>query len=285
MNPIAMNHRQPRLTTLMVTLGFSLLLVTGCDAQKPAADAASSVTEGKPYSEPALVLKVIDQETKLPVVGALVYGHYATSTGTLAGGTRLGEFVKSFEAVTDANGNATLEAWTTGERKVQGLPNGKFPVVAVYKPGYDLETQSLNSIREFRSRTNVSGGGKAEATEATVDWTKYPFELRPLKTEKERYDALSNAGTPMMMVGECGWEAYAGILLAQHVEWKDFLKRNVPAQGLDARGYKQSNYSHPNRDWMLSGTSALDRIIDKYPAEDSAQRCMDPTKLTVKKKL
>jgi hypothetical protein len=204
MNPIAMNHRQPRLTTLMLTLGVSLLLVTGCEAQKPVTNATISVTEGKPYSEPALVLKVIDQETKLPVAGALIYGHYATSTGTLAGGTRLGEFVKSFEAITDANGNVTLEAWTTGERKVQGLPSGKFPVIAVYKPGYDLETQSLNSIREFRSRTNVSGGGKAVTTDATVDWTKYPFELRPLKTEKERYDALSNAGYPMMMVGECG---------------------------------------------------------------------------------
>jgi hypothetical protein len=258
----------------------SLALLGACEAQKPAN--VTQASTAPQYSEPALIGKIIDAETKRPIQGAFVYGHYATSQGSIGGGSKFGEHVKSFAVETDATGEFKLEAWNTGDRKIGGQANGKFPMVAIYKPGYALDIQNLNSISQWTAMSS-SGASKATPTERGIDWTQFPYELAPAKTEKDRYAALSNAGYPMMMVGECGWELYSGLLLAMHNELKDFLRRNIPAEGLDARGYKQSSYSHPNRDWMLSGTSALDRMIEKYIAESSTWKCTDPTKLTIKK--
>jgi hypothetical protein len=250
-------------------------LMSACNAQKPATGTTANTTDGKTYSEPALIGQIIDRETKKPIEGAIVYGHYATSSGTLAGGSKFGEHVKSFEAVTDANGNFKLDAWNTGDRKITGEPRGKFPMIAVYRPGYQLEVQNLNSINEFRSLTTIEGGGKAEIANNSLNWTKYPFELLPVKTEADRYFNLENASVPMMMVGACGWESYSRLLLALHNELKDWYKRNLPPEFLDKNGYAKDYGPLPGnvRQLSLVFKTMVDRLIE---AKASANGCKKP---------
>jgi hypothetical protein len=258
----------------------SLGLLSACEAQKPTAVAqnAAPIAEGRKYSEPALIGKVIDGETKLPLQGVVVYGHYATASGSLGGGTVPGELVKSFETETDVNGNFKLDAWDTGDRVVvKGEPRGRFPAIALYKPGYDLEMQGLNSVREFYPRTSAKTVIKAEITENTVDWTKVPFEMRPLKTEKERYTALSNLQYPMRMAGECGWESYSRVYLAQHSEWMRWYQNNIPHEYIDQQGYPKSSFRYDAIANMgVAKPTAVDTLIIKFQANPSGWKCADP---------
>jgi hypothetical protein len=257
--------------SLAATIGAMLTMV-GCEAQR--------LGPGASYSEPALIGKVINQETKKPIEGALIYGHYATSSGTLAGGSKFGEHVKSFEAVTDANGKFKLDAWRT-DKKISGQPNGKFPLIAVWKPGYGLEIQNLNTIAEFRPRSFVQAVGEAKVVNNVVDWTSVAFELKPAKTEMERYDALYNAGYPMMMVGECGWETYARGIAAMHGEWKLILKLAFPPEELDANGYSKGRYNHPNRTLRAnqSDRTMRDQILDRWKQNTTTWSCKMPLDL------
>jgi hypothetical protein len=258
----------------------SLGLLSACEAQKPTGAAASPapIAEGRKYSEPALIGTVIDGETKLPLQGVIVYGHYATASGSLGGGTVPGELVKSFETETDVNGHFKLDAWDTGERTViTGEPRGRFPAIALYKPGYDLEMQGLNSVREFYPRTSAKTVIKAEITDAMVDWTKVPFEMRPSKTETERYDALRNLNYPMRMAGECGWETYAKLYFAQHSEWKRWYRANVPADQLDASGYPKDTFRISQiAVWGISKPTGVDGLSAKYRQSDGNWKCANP---------
>jgi hypothetical protein len=270
----------------------SLFLLTACEAQKPGASGAgasataASATSAKPqsFSEPALIGKVIDEATKRPIEGALIYGHYATTSGTLVGGTKFGALIKSFEVVTDANGDFKLEAWSAtegGGANHSATIGNKFPVIAVWKPGYALEVQQLSGITQFRSRSNVSGGGSAKISKEVVDWSAFPYELKPVTSEIDRYDALNDASYPMMMAGECGWESYSRVLLAQHVEWKALLRRSFPSSELDADGYSLGRYNHPDRTLRASQSnrSALDKLMQKSKSISTAWTCKDPAGL------
>jgi hypothetical protein len=296
----------------------STLLVSACEAQKPAASAAdsnlpkraetsattavqndkqinvsSSITWPKPkpeqpppagqprFSEPAITGKIIDAQTKQPIEGAFVYGFYAThGGGTLAGGSKPGEPVKSFLAVTDANGVYKLDAWDTGTRQIGGTRGTKFPVIGIYKPGYDLWSDQMSTIAQYRPKSGVAGT-EVEIKDGVRDWTKFPHLLVPLTKELDRYNALDNSNQIMMMIGECGWETYAPLLLAQHHEKKDILKRNLPPEQLDKAGYGKSGY-FPEQRWLNSITvrSGVDRLISRFESgEKDKWRCADPTKL------
>ena len=276
----------------------SFALLTACEAQKPlppeerafnkpqinvsegTSKPRANAGEPKTYSEPTVIGKIIDAETKLPIQGAMIYGFYATSSGTLAGGSKLGEHVKSFEVTTDANGQFKLEAWSTGERKVGGLPNGKFPMLAIYKPGYQLWFDHMDSIKQYRPKSGVEGT-EAVRTETSIDWSAYPHRLTPAKTEAARYEALSNSGVPMMMVGACGWEAYAGTLLAQHDELKDWYRRNAPSEYLKADGYPNGAMARPvalqRIDMVFE--SSVDRLLRIAKESGNTSKCADPRKV------
>jgi hypothetical protein len=268
------------------------LLVSACDAQKPSStssyppstnprEIAAAEKEGRKYSEPALIGRVIDEQTKQPIAGALIYGHYVVSTGSLGGGTVLGEHVRSFETTTDANGNFKLDAWDTGERLIRGgTPNGRFPAIAVWKPGYALELQGLNSVREFQVRSTAKTAVYAKKSDALIDWSETPFELKPLTDEKARYNALANVGTAMMMKGECGWETYSKTLLAQHIEKKSLIRTFVSPEHVDKDGYVKSGYFHSNPHIDYISRTPLDNLLTKFsklPKE--SWKCEEPSKL------
>lgn len=205
-------------TPTIRALAFALsmtLLVSACEAQKPAgsAVAATNTAQGFRWSEPALTGTIVDAETGLPLKGAFVYGHYATSTGTRAGGSKFGEHVNSFAVETNAEGIFRLEAWDTGERLIQGERRGKFPLIAVHKPGYSADMQNLDSIRDFTTLSRVNVAVQPVITQRLVDWTNRPYELKPMKTERARYDALDLSSYSMMFDGECGWSFMQGFCL------------------------------------------------------------------------
>lgn len=265
-------------------IGFSLFaLLTACNAQKPVAGSpptnsatSTPLGDGRKYSEPALIGKIVDAETKLPVKGALIYGFYATAKGSLAGGSQFVEAVRSFEAETDVNGQFKLDAWDTGDRAIKGEPGSNFPMIAIYKPGYEFAHQNLQSIKQWRPKSSVSGA--SERSDTAFDWTKTPYELSPVKTEKDRYEALSNSGVATMMIGECGWEVYAGLLLAQHTEIKGWISRNIPADQVNAKGYAKPTYFHPEP--LLGGLygkpSSVERILERYSSDTSRWKCTNP---------
>jgi hypothetical protein len=268
------------LVKLLIAGGLATAL-TACEAQKPTPLALPGGTPQ--FSEPALIGKIVDAETKRPIQGAFVYGHYATSTGTLAGGSTFGEHVKSFSVETDANGQFKLDAWSTGDRKIGGQANGKFPMIAVYKPGYVFAHQNLNSISQWTAMSS-NGASKATLTERGVDWTGFPYELTPAKTEKDRYFALSNSGVPMMMVGECGWELYSGLLLAMHDELKEFIARNVDPSNIDGDGYIKSGRPWPDVPFGNFNRTFVDRLKLDYAKNSSNWKCANPNQLLSVKK-
>ncbi len=273
------------------TLAFALpltLLVSACDAQKPTTGAAGkSSSQGFRWSEPSLTGKIVDAETGLPVKGAFVYGHYATSTGTLAGGSKFGEHVRSFAVETDADGVFKLEAWNTGDRLIQGERRGKFPMISVYKPGYANDQQHKNSIREWDSLTTSLYSVQLNFPAGAIDDTpidrrasSHPYKLVPVKTELERYTALTDSGDAIMFAGECGWEVYAGLLLAQHNELKNWYQRNFPPQTLTADGYPKSGPDSVLwREKFRFIREVYETLVDRILRSPPNAKCADPREI------
>jgi hypothetical protein len=303
-----------RLIRLAIVLSTftALALLSACATSNPGAGAAQrSSAEGRSYNEPAISGVVIDQNTKRPIQGALVYGHYLTTGGTLAGGTVPAELLKSFEVETDAQGRFTLPAWNTGERKVVGAAQDRFPMIAVWKPGYALELQGLDSITRFSPRSTegmspeqansddfsvpITRPPQTEAVYADptailapLDFTKRPFELRPISDELKRFNALRNSGVAMMSSGPCGWERYSKVLLAQHVEMINMKRRLIPAnrRGVDDMPKDAYPLGTSNRtgdgvfiEEILIQKAPLHRLRDSYVKSGADWRCKDPRPL------
>lgn len=286
----------PARHTHTAALSFALTLIltvtiTACNAQKPdqkpdlkgALEAPASRTA--PFSEPAVTAKIIDAVTGQPLAGVMVYGFYATSGGgTLAGGSKFGQHVKSFETATDANGVFRLEAWDTGNREINGQRGNKFPLLAFYKPGYDLWYDHLSSITDYRPKSGIAGT-QAEIREGVRDWTKYPHRMVPLSSERDRYSALEDSGVAMMFEGECGWEAYARTLLVQHDEFKRWIQSVIPPGQIDADGYGKGSYFHP--DHRINGYSTrtqVDRLKKARATHTAEWKCSDPSRIFADKK-
>ena len=270
------------------TVALSLaLIVAACDAQKPAATTTSPSTKATPetttastrktpqYSEPSLTGRIVDATTKQPLEGVLVYGYYATQTGSVGGGRPLADQVRSFEAQTDANGVFTLPAWNTGDRVIRGEPMSLFPMISVYKPGYEMAHQNLKSIREWQSMSDIGGYPEPRA-DGVIDWTKYRYPLRPVATELQRYNALSDSSVGMMFIGECGWEAYAKTLLAQHDERKAMIAQFVPVENIDKAGYIRSGRPRTNPHVEYLTRTVVDDLIQKFEDARDAWKCASP---------
>jgi hypothetical protein len=237
---------------------------------------ACSYSSGR-FEEPGLRGKLIDATTLKPVSGAIVYGYYATAEGSLAGGETIKRIPHVFEVESDANGVFDIPPWKSDWAITRGEPRQRFPSIAIYKDGYKLDLQNLSTIADWVSQTDQAGA--PVKANNVIDWTATPSKLKPVTTELERYNALNNSNAGYAEKGDCGWEQHSKLLWAQHVAWKAWLQRNVPAEGLDSRGYKKGSYSHPNRDLLLSHTSALDQMIETYSTKGTTWKCSSPTNL------
>jgi hypothetical protein len=227
------------------------------------------------FDEPGLRGKLIDAETSQPVQGAVIYGYYATAEGSLGGGETIKEILRVFEVESNAEGVFEIPAWKTSWSITRGEPRQRFPAIAIYKDGYKLDLQNLSKIADWVSQTKLPGSGKRVGN--VIDWTASPMQLKPTATERERYDALSNSNAAYADIGECGWEQHVKLLVAQHVAWKAFLKRNFPVVHLKSDGYSRGTYSHPDVriSSMQSDTSAVDKLI-QVKAKTQKWTCADP---------
>ncbi len=265
-------------TVLVIAL---MSLAAGCGAQKPVQSpttgAAPKSAISPQFSEPGLTAKIVDAVTKQPLEGALVFGYYATQTGGVGGGRGLAEQVRSFETQTDASGVFTLPAWNTGDRVIKGEAMSLFPMIAIYKPGYEMVHQNGKSIAQWRPKTGVVGT-TYELKYNVYDWTKYPYVLQPAKTEQERYFALSDSSMAMMFIGDCGWEAYAKTLLAQHKEWIRWYRNNIPAEHIDQQGYPKSSFRYDKiADFGISKPTTVDKLLTDFLQNRSTWKCADPS--------
>ena len=265
------------------------LLVSACNAQNPTPTPASAVPPSKPlFSEPAVRGKIVDAVTQQPIQGVIVYGFYATTGGgTLAGGSKFGQHVKSFETETDASGVFTLPAWDTGTRVISGTMGNKFPMIGFYKPGYDLWYDNLSSIAQYRPKSGIAGT-EVEIKDGVRDWTKFPHRLPRITNERDRYSALDDSGRMMMFEGECGWEAYAKLLMVQHVETINAKRRLIPADRRKADDMPKDAYplGAKNRtpdaieiEKTLIRPAPLHRLRDSVKATGSTWKCRNPEDL------
>jgi hypothetical protein len=241
--------------------------------------------DGKKYSEPGLRGKIVDAVTKKPIEGAMVYGYYATQKGGVGGGKQLVEMVRSFEAASDANGVFELPMWDTGDKPVKGEAMSLFPLLAIYKPGYDFWHNNFVSIRQYSPKTSVEGPDY-ELKDNVYDWTKQPHELTPVTSERDRYSALNDSSVGLQFIGECGWEAYSKTLLARHNEWKRILKETFPKEELDSEGYSLGRYNHPDRALRAaqSERTTLDELTKRNKRGGANWKCANPENILGLKK-
>ncbi len=227
------------------------------------------------FDEPGLRGKLIDAETSQPVQRAVIYGYYATAEGSMGGGETIKEILRVFEVESNADGVFEIPEWKTTWSITRGEPRQRFPAIAIYKDGYKLDLQNLSQIADWVSQTQLPGSGKRVGN--VIDWTGTPTQLKPAKTERERYDALKNSNYAHADIGACGWERHAKLLIAQHGAWKAFLRRNFPPEHLKGDGYSRGTYSHPDVriSSMQSDTSSLDKLID-LKATTEKWHCADP---------
>lgn len=277
------------------------LCLSACNAQEPSPTSKSmpsspssvSAPVGTPqFSEPAVRGKIVDAVTQQPIQGVMVYGFYATTGGgTLAGGSKFGQHVKSFETETDASGVFTLPAWDTGTRVISGTMGNKFPMIGFYKPGYDLWADGLSSVAQYRPKSGIAGT-EVEIKDGVRDWTKFPHRLPPITNEADRYAALDNSARMLMFEGECGWEAYARLLLVQHVETINAKRRFIPVDRRKGDDMPMDAYplgieyrkTHTQQfvtevEKLLIRPAPLHRLRETFKATGSTWKCGNPEDL------
>ncbi|MCZ2134363.1 MAG: carboxypeptidase-like regulatory domain-containing protein [Burkholderiales bacterium] len=259
----------------LATATLCALAITACVAPR-----ATAPQSAGPVSEPALLGRVIDHQTRQPIAGAFVYGHYASATGKLGGGSQFGELVRSFATQSDAQGYFQLDAWDSGNRTIPGERRGKFPAITIWKPGYEVSMQGLNSIREwYPANRSASTSAKPKVTVNAIDWRDSPTELKPATSEQERYLDLTLSDRAIMFDGECGWETYAPLLRAQHEEWMRWYRAAIPPEHLDANGYPKSSYRYDRiAIWGVSKPTVVDQLTEERARASTNWKCSEPSK-------
>ena len=101
-------------------------------------------------------------------------------------------------------------------------------------------------------------------------------------------DALASKGVtfdpPEPIQDECGWELYAGLLLAQHNELKDWYRRNFPSEALSGEGYPKSGTGWMWRPEFRTIAEIYETSVDRILRTNSSAKCAEPRKLFMGKK-
>jgi hypothetical protein len=225
-----MSNAQQLLNAAVALIGAAWL--SGCAPVLQMANNAIPPRELK-LSMPEFRHKVVDAETKQPIKGLLVYGYAETYSGTIAGGNGTRQQVRTFEVLTDENGDFILPAW---EQTVTayGEPEQRFPTIAMWKPGYKYTQYSGGSLYGFAPNLpeavrSYYGGNWKDKGPAMLDVRDRPTLLPPAKTLRERFDAYLGSGTGASMRYPCGFNDFPRLLVVQHYEWKALISEIVPA--------------------------------------------------------
>jgi hypothetical protein len=216
------------------------------------------------FSDVAYEGQVLDARTKQALEGVHVYGYYALEE---AGSHQSfeGVVVHRFHTLSDAAGKYSTPAWTKTVVKNGGRMGGGdygvryWPIMGFYKPGYELNA-------------NGYGGTGFTGIRNTVN----PQMMKVIEGDDYKRFFELTASTRRMNLGECGWEIYAPLLVAQHVEYKQILKRAIPPEGLDAEGYPKSGFSDFREDRLrgrVGHKSARDELVSAYEKQKLGTTC------------
>jgi hypothetical protein len=259
--------------------------LAACDAQRPAAtgatttsvhSAATPAKKSAQFSEPAVTGLMLDADTQKPIAGVVIFGHYATVQGSVAGGESIAQVLHTFEVETDANGSFTIPAWDSGDQAIKGEPRSRFPMIGFYKDGYAFAYKNLQSLRHWVP-SNKASTQDVTIKDNVYDWRAKPHLMTAVSSEKERYRALIDSRDGHVSVGECGWEKNVKFLMAQHLAWKDWYARNVPSDQLDKAGYPKDSYSiGAQASWGISNPTTFDRLTKNYQSNKGAWQCAAP---------
>ncbi len=244
-------------------------LLTGCYPALSVTAELAPATE-REYSAPSFTHRVIDAETKQPIKGVVVWGYFALREGATSpgGGTKGVNYIRTFEVVTDANGEYTIPAWKSGPIKSKLEPDDHaFPVIAMYKPAYRTVVYgegSMYAIGPNRpEHVQGYGGGKAsDKGPPVLDLRGDPTALIPTKTLRERFDVYGDAGAiPTPMSYPCGFNDFPNKLVIRHYELKQLVQLLVPPNQITPDGYAKGGFFHPdNHINGLNEKSALERL-------------------------
>ena len=102
----------------------------------------------------------------------------------------------------------------------------------------------------------------------------------PLHNERDRYSALDDSGTMMMIDGECGWEAYTKLLLVQHNELQEWMRRNIPPERIKADGTFKPQFALPAGITLgskkLYVSTTVEALVNRYNSDKATWRCANP---------
>lgn len=231
--------------------------------------------------EPTVSGKIIDATTKAPISGALVYGYYATAAGSLGGGHVTAEQLRSFAVTTNETGLFIVPGWQQAKAP-PGVRRDRFPVIAVFKPGYRTDLRGLQTIAQwYPTNARADAFSRNAGAHERIDWTDAPHELALASSELERYQSLRAASMGVSMLGDCGWESYAPVLRALHEELLGIIRRTVPETDRDADGYLRSGRPHPMPFVDFLTRSAVDRLLQQYRQDPAAWKCASPVQVFV----
>jgi hypothetical protein len=264
--------------------------LAACDAQRPAAtgatttsvhSAATPAKKSAQFSEPAVTGLMLDADTQKPIAGVVIFGHYATVQGSVAGGESIAQVLHTFEVETDANGSFTIPAWDSGDQAIKGEPRSRFPMIGFYKDGYAFTYKNLQSLRHWVP-SNKASTQDVTIKDNVYDWRAKPHLMTAVSSEKERYRALIDSRDGLVSVGECGWEKNVKFLMAQHLAWKDWYQRNIPAEQTDGRGYPKVGFRHDQiASWGISSPTTVDRLLNEFDQNKSQFKCANPNTVFV----
>jgi hypothetical protein len=223
------------------------------------------------FDEPGLRAKLIDAETKLPIQGAVVRGYYAFAEGSIGGGEKITSILHVFEAESDSNGVFEVKPFKDESWIKRGEPRQRFPAISIYKDGYQVFTVNLKSMSGWIPFSDKAA--QPVNRENVLDWTADAHNMKPAKTEEERYNALLYSNDAYAEIGPCGWEQHVRLLKAQHRAIMAWVQRNVPPEHIGKNGYAKSGYWLPMK--LMGGLWINPGRVDRL-REASTQGKLDP---------
>jgi hypothetical protein len=213
------------------------------------------------FSEPEVHGTIIDKVTRKPIHGAVIYGYYALEEG-LYHGSRITAYLHNFEAVTDVNGRFKLPAWGSNNWLQWGVSDKRFPSLYIYMPGYDVFSVGYATIFDWSPNDAAYSLTRGPVKNGVLDWTEYPVELKPVKSDYYRAFALESAAWGVGG-GSCNWKAYQYLFTLMHIDLHQMKDAYIPKSQRDANNY-------PNGRWSYDGDEFDKRWVDRMAYKQSA---------------
>ncbi len=234
-------------------------------------------------AEPALIGRVVDASTKVEIEGAVVFGFYHPIARTVANGkTQTWSkpcSLRSFEAITDAQGRFTISEWSGDHASV--TPEHRSILVAVFKAGYETTGPSIDgSLRNWTEKPAPMNSAKSQLvdiSQSPIQLTRIqPYDTRAKHVEDRHWQSLNRATIGLGFEGECGWQAYPSTLVAMHNEQKRLISLALRPDLIGPDGYAKPTANSMIEERYL-GKSVVDQIKAARSKAKETWACANPS--------